>query len=696
MSHQTIIIQEQDTTLRIQQVNVPSRDPFQTARIQLPVGGGPLTFVDENEALLLTLDANGNIISEKGFLELSEQVEPALSASGKVRIYFDNTEKMLKFSADGNAYVLFDGGVSDPLTVNGWTPTSGTGTITGELAITGDITKTSATTFILTSNEADGAGAIGFQFQVDTNLVAAGTKIISLGDNSGVAYAEKAHFTLDGGLNFLVSGTGIAMPTAGHQMLIRSFGSGNTIRFDAGLNTVAMSMDGFVLDLDMDLTKVSASEFVITSNVPDSASAVGHRLKTNVTLATAGARHTVFDNNGVDILVVDKDGGLVVGGNIELGNNFIQSDTGAERLMLFGNTSIDFYIQNNSFVDARMTASANGTTFHLLRTTSVNSGVKIGANTTVGVPVGIFTVEDGLELQVIGMRANGAANITVKIGADNDVTTAGHKLVSIGDNFGVTWNEVFAFRHDGALVGDGTNIYFDPDDDGVNEIVFEADGTIVGGGSPFKFRSLETDSASAVGYEFDTENTLVTAGSKHTSFINNGVELGHITFAGFLNFPVNGGVKHQLGDIRFGGTGSSQHEISAIGGAIMQLTNGGSFNFISDEVNGASAVAFFYNITTGGGLSTAGAKLVSWQNNTVEKAFIDKDGGITFEGDLDHNGTNVGFYGTAPVAQSAAYTRNATVVEDRTLLASASATTINNNNVLAALIADLQALGLIG
>ena len=42
------------------------------------------------------------------------------------------------------------------------------------------------------------------------------------------------------------------------------------------------------------------------------------------------------------------------------------------------------------------------------------------------------------------------------------------------------------------------------------------------------------------------------------------------------------------------------------------------------------------------------------------------------------------------------YTRDATVVEDRTLLASASATTINNNNVLAALIADLQARGLLG
>ncbi len=46
--------------------------------------------------------------------------------------------------------------------------------------------------------------------------------------------------------------------------------------------------------------------------------------------------------------------------------------------------------------------------------------------------------------------------------------------------------------------------------------------------------------------------------------------------------------------------------------------------------------------------------------------------------------------------QSAAFTRNAAIVEDRTLLASASATTLNNNNVLAALIADLQTIGALG
>lgn len=60
------------------------------------------------------------------------------------------------------------------------------------------------------------------------------------------------------------------------------------------------------------------------------------------------------------------------------------------------------------------------------------------------------------------------------------------------------------------------------------------------------------------------------------------------------------------------------------------------------------------------------------------------------------DGQEIGMFGVTPVGQSSAYTRNATIVEDRTLLASASATATNNNNVIAAMIADLQAIGIYG
>jgi len=74
--------------------------------------------------------------------------------------------------------------------------------------------------------------------------------------------------------------------------------------------------------------------------------------------------------------------------------------------------------------------------------------------------------------------------------------------------------------------------------------------------------------------------------------------------------------------------------------------------------------------------------------STVTPSNLTEVIGISTSGQL-------GFFATTPISQPSAYTRNATIVEDKTLLASASATTINNNNVLAALINDLQLLGLV-
>lgn len=76
------------------------------------------------------------------------------------------------------------------------------------------------------------------------------------------------------------------------------------------------------------------------------------------------------------------------------------------------------------------------------------------------------------------------------------------------------------------------------------------------------------------------------------------------------------------------------------------------------------------------GSPSAGAFL--WSDSGVPK--IRQSGGLT---------------GPIVIGRTSVYTRDATIVEDRTLLASASATAINNNNVLAALIADLTAALLI-
>lgn len=145
-------------------------------------------------------------------------------------------------------------------------------------------------------------------------------------------------------------------------------------------------------------------------------------------------------------------------------------------------------------------------------------------------------------------------------------------------------------------------------------------------------------------------------------------------------------------DWRFTNAGIIQFSIGAAGQLNSAINRGHVYGAaVSDS---ASAIA--HDLSQAFNLATPGAKLVSVKNAAVEKFSIDKDGDVMILGDLNHDGAAVGFYGNAPAAQSAGYTRNAAIVEDRTLLASASATTLNNNNVLAALIADIQATGLIG
>ena len=100
-----------------------------------------------------------------------------------------------------------------------------------------------------------------------------------------------------------------------------------------------------------------------------------------------------------------------------------------------------------------------------------------------------------------------------------------------------------------------------------------------------------------------------------------------------------------------------------------------------------------------GGLDLGIAPNNRWGDVHADALTIAGDGAFTGEvqlsGDLNHDGLGVGFYGTAPAAQSAAYTRTATVVESRVLNANAVAAIANNNAVLAALIADLQAIGIL-
>jgi hypothetical protein len=108
------------------------------------------------------------------------------------------------------------------------------------------------------------------------------------------------------------------------------------------------------------------------------------------------------------------------------------------------------------------------------------------------------------------------------------------------------------------------------------------------------------------------------------------------------------------------------------------------------------------------GLSSS-EKAYLWQYENTDMSFATNDtlrltitaagvvqtaGELDIGGDLNHDGSNVGFYGTAPVAQSAAYTPT-NVTADRAY--NADSTTLDEvADVLGTVISDLQAMGLLG
>lgn len=136
--------------------------------------------------------------------------------------------------------------------------------------------------------------------------------------------------------------------------------------------------------------------------------------------------------------------------------------------------------------------------------------------------------------------------------------------------------------------------------------------------------------------------------------------------------------------------------------AAMSLVAGWTINAPSitlgtGTVTSAGALNIGGNVNQGS-VNRFGVRILSNPSggSGVNAALWVTDGNTQLDGDLTHTGTLVGLYGATPTAQSAAYTRNATIVESRTLFANASATIANNNAVLAALIADLQSRGFIG
>jgi hypothetical protein len=212
-------------------------------------------------------------------------------------------------------------------------------------------------------------------------------------------------------------------------------------------------------------------------------------------------------------------------------------------------------------------------------------------------------------------------------------------------------------------------------------------GTLTGAGFSFSGSGTITQNLTVTGTA--TIGTLVLSDASFTGNVN---IAGYLQVAGAtilnddltVNANISGGAvggttlsssgaisgSGSLSIAKLGWSASGQNVTAALKGSTGTYTITG----IQTDLTVVNLIALNPEVATGGGITVVNLEV---------------------DGDLDHDGTLIGFYGTAPAAQSSAYTLNATAVLDRTLLASASATTLNNNNVLAALITDLQAIGII-
>jgi len=192
----------------------------------------------------------------------------------------------------------------------------------------------------------------------------------------------------------------------------------------------------------------------------------------------------------------------------------------------------------------------------------------------------------------------------------------------------------------------------------------------------------------------------VQAGQGAVTNINGGAGITGVTNGGALNLEggsAAGSTAQVGGNIRIttgeGGSSSGTSGILHIqagatnGGSNVGAMNIGCVRTPTINIGQGNSVAQFITIGSTGGVKTISIGSTTGASSIVLKAGT---GGLTLDADL------IGFYGVTPTAQSVAYSRAATVVESRALLANASATAANNNALLAALIADLQSLGVLG
>lgn len=413
---------------------------------------------------------------------------------------------------------------------------------------------------------------------------------------------------------------------------------------------------------------------------------------------------------------------LTTGGALEVG---ISVFDGVNTTQLLGGVlSVNDAVQAASMTADGITMSA-ATAQQFFTITSVqNTGVTVVGN-TLGIIAGTGSVGSGGGNGGAGGDAAIQSGFGGAAGSGKDAGIGGEASVNGGDG-GVSDGTGTAGVGGRTTIqagagGDGSGSV-NPSDGGIATITAGAAGT--GGGGNANGGAVEINAGTGSGTGVDgvidiglTSGSAVNIGADGVqvfsvglftailytlSFADNGGQgtLGGISISAGANPTV---VNRPANDLHLicGNSGDSLAASTAPRGGAIDLLGGDG----GDAADGSSVAGDGGHIVIwSGDAGSAGAGTGATGGRIELRPGTSSDGGdsgailigatpsavpIT----IGNSSAKIGVFSTTPVVQAAAYTRNATVVEDRTLLASASATTLNNNNVIAALIADLQSYG---
>lgn len=395
------------------------------------------------------------------------------------------------------------------------------------------------------------------------------------------------------------------------------------------------------------LTSVGNTSVSVKSQVGDGASSVGVITDTTVAQTAAGSKLLSVRNAGVEKAYIDKNGTAGFLGGVYIGNDksvgfgypgFANVATGslywwtgfnagtkifqdsnlALNLVGYGidsaasaslitntgfaltNTKLVSF-RNNSIEKAYIDASGNMFAGSALYAGFTGNGTLVGTQLTCGVTS---------PLTLTNYAADGASAVGTIINTGNSLNTGGAKLASFRNNT----VEKFYVDLNGGIGSSGFVI---------NGSTGRADFSSVY--SPTYYRPSDgttsligrtTDALAVPGVVIDNGYTLASGTSKLLSIRNNTVEKVYVDSSGGISWGAGVGNLYSNGALL--ANGNIQTLGAFVGPASTTLT------IRSNTADGVSAIGAVINNSVA--MTGSSAKLLSIQNNSVEKAYFDKDG----------------------------------------------------------------------